>query len=168
MPLLIEFRAGDKLIINGSVIENSGHNTRILVHNESAILREREVLAIEDAQTPASRVYFEIQAAYIVLDEEKRQGHLKMADTRLNEFAAACPGALDIVQKIRADLQSNRLYKSLKSAQKLIRYEANILNELSIGLQSFLDSNPDEDGAAVSTTVVDETDTAALLPPQGD
>lgn len=141
MPLLIDFKSGDKLIINGSVLENIGGNTKILVHNNSAILREKEVLASEDAQTPASRVYFELQNAYISLDQDERDGCLKRFDQRLNEFIAACPNALDIALKVRDHVANERIYKGLKETQNLIKYESRVLQEFSAQLKTFLDNN---------------------------
>lgn len=141
MPLLIDFKSGDKLIINGSVLENIGGNTKILVHNNSAILREKEVLSQEDAQTPASRVYFELQNAYILLDPTKREESLKHFEQRLNEFIAACPNALDIALKVRDHVHNERIYKGLKEAQNLIKYESNVLSQFSEQLKAFLAEN---------------------------
>ena len=141
MPLLIDFKSGDKLIINGSVLENIGGNTKILVHNNSAILREKEVLAAEDAQTPASRVYFELQNAYIDLDETRRDESLKRFNQRLNEFIAACPNAIDIAHKVRDHVDNGRIYKGLKETQNLIKYESRVLQEFSEQLKAFLAQN---------------------------
>ena len=57
MPLSIDFKAGDKIIINGAVIENLGSNSTISIHNQAAILRGKEILSAEDSTTPASRIY---------------------------------------------------------------------------------------------------------------
>ncbi|OEJ69555.1 flagellar biosynthesis repressor FlbT [Magnetovibrio blakemorei] len=157
MPLLIDFKSGDKLIINGSVLENIGGNTKILVHNNSAILREKEVLSHEDAQTPASRVYYELQNAYILLDPTERDESLKRFDQRLNEFIAACPNALDIALKVRDHVQNERVYKGLKEAQNLIKYESNVLAQFSKQLKAFLAENEqDETNSIDSDTVVDD------------
>jgi len=145
VPLLIDFKSGDKLIINGSVLENIGGNTKILVHNNSAILREKEVLSQEDAQTPASRVYFELQGAYILPDPTAREESLKRFEQRLNEFIAACPNALDIALKVRTHVENNRVYKGLKEAQNLIKYESNVLHQFSEQLKTFLAQNDPED-----------------------
>jgi len=145
VPLLIDFKSGDKLIINGSVLENIGGNTKLLVHNKSAILREKEVLSQEDAQTPASRVYFELQGAYILSDSDARAQSLIRFDQRLNEFIAACPNALDIALKVRAHVEQGRVYKGLKEAQKLIQYEAEVLNQFSEQLKTFLAQNAVDD-----------------------
>ena len=157
MPLLIDFKSGDKLIINGSALENIGSNTKILVHNNSAILREKEVLLREDAQTPASRVYFELQGAYIMVAPEEREECLKNFNVRLNEFIAACPNAMDIALKVRDHVEHDRIYKGLKEAQNLIKYESGVLHEFSEQLKSFLEENEPnaplilEDGIDVDT-----------------
>lgn len=141
MPLLIDFKSGDKLIINGSALENIGSNTKILVHNKSAILREKEVLLEEDARTPASRVYFELQGAYISADPHEREEHLKNYDLRLDEFISACPMAMEIAFKVREFVEHDHVYKGLKEAQNLIKYESGVLKEFSAQLKSFLDEN---------------------------
>ena len=141
MPLLIDFKSGDKLIINGSVLENIGSNTKILVHNKSAILREKEVLSQEDAHTPASRVYPELQGAYILLDPTEREQCLQRFEQRLNEFIAACPNAMEIALKVRDHVHNDRIYKGLKEAQNLIKYESNVLAQFSEQLKAFLSEN---------------------------
>ena len=60
---MIEIKSGDKLIINGAVIENTGSNTKLLIHNQASILRQKEVMSEEDSITPAARVYFALQCA---------------------------------------------------------------------------------------------------------
>lgn len=160
MPLLIDFKSGDKLIINGSVLENIGGNTKILVHNDSAILREKEVLSQEDAQTPASRVYFELQSAYILRDPQERQNSLDRFNQRLNEFIAACPNALDIALKVRDHVQNDRIYKGLKESQNLIKYESTVLQQFSQQLSAFLAENARNDRLP--------PEGAADAPPAGD
>ncbi len=78
MPLKIDFKSGDKMVINGAVVENVGPNTKLLVHNESAILREKEILSVADSTTPASRVYFSLQCSYIF--PQKRDEYWRYTD----------------------------------------------------------------------------------------
>ena len=65
MPLIIDLKPGEKLIINGAVVENIGANTKLRVLNDCALMRQKEILSDEDAVTPASRVYYALQCAYI-------------------------------------------------------------------------------------------------------
>ncbi len=62
---MIEIKSGDKLIINGAVIEITGSNTKLLIHNQVSIHRQKEIMSEEESVTPAARVYFALQCAYI-------------------------------------------------------------------------------------------------------
>lgn len=134
MPLLIDFKEGDRLIINGAVIENNGAHTRILVHNQAAILRGKEVLSEEESRTPASRAYFALQCAYIFPDRQAE--YLKAFDGYLNDYIAACPSAMSISEEIREKLAADQIYKAMKSAQKLIFHENGVLKSLEGDLEN--------------------------------
>ena len=140
MPLSIDFKAGDKIIINGAVIENLGSNSKLSVHNQAAILRGKEILSEEDSKTPASRVYFALQCAYIF--PQNQEEYVVLFDNLLNEYIAACPSANEIGEVIRGFVVNGQLYKGLKSAQKLIAHEASILHSLGEKVEeAVLDEN---------------------------
>lgn len=136
MPLKIDFKSGDKMVINGAVVENVGPNTKLLVHNESAILREKEILSVADSTTPASRVYFALQCSYIFL--QKRDDYLKVFHKFLTEYVEACPSAHAIAEEIEAEVKQGRVYKALKKTQKLIAHEAQIVRGLQHDLEETL------------------------------
>ena len=140
MPLSIDFKAGDKIIINGAVIENLGSNSKISVHNQAAILRGKEVLSAEDSITPASRIYFALQCAYIF--PQNRGDYIESYANLLAEYLEACPSAKSIADGIQASVDQGQLYKALKTAQDLIIHEAEILSSL----QQELDEVAHEDG----------------------
>ena len=133
MPLSIDFKAGDKIIINGAVIENLGSNSKLSVHNQAAILRGKEILSAEDCNTPASRVYFALQCAYIF--PEGQDEYFETYDKFLNEYVAACPSARSIAEEIRTHTDKGQLYKSLKASQKLIEHEGELLRSLGVALE---------------------------------
>ncbi len=128
MPLLIDFKSGDKMIINGAVIENTGAGSKLLIHNRAAILRGREVLSEEDTQTPASRIYFALQCAYMFAD--KKDDYLTLFTNFLNDYATACPSAKPIAEKIRIQVETGDLYKGLKATQELIQHETDLLQAM--------------------------------------
>jgi len=130
MPLTIDFKSGDRLIVNGAVVENVGSNAKLLVHNQAMILRGREVISEEDSNTPASRVYFTLQCAYIF--PERQSYYMELFEKLLDEYAAACPSAKPLAEEILSLTQENNFYKALKVSFKLIRHESDILN----GIQS--------------------------------
>lgn len=139
MPLKLDFKAGDKMVINGAVLENIGPNAKILVHNDSAILREKEILSVADTKTPASRVYFSLQCAYMFPD--KKDEYLRIFEQFLDEYIAACPSAKKIADEVRGGIGEGRLYKGLKAAHKLIRHERDILDSLHKGVQDAAESD---------------------------
>lgn len=128
MPLKIDFKAGDKMVINGAVVENVGPNTKLLIHNESAILREKEVLSVADTTTPASRVYFALQCAYIF--PQKKDEYIEVFHKFLKEYVQACPSAKAIAEEIEKEAAESRIYRALKKTHKLIAHEARIVESL--------------------------------------
>ena len=133
MPLSIDFKAGDKIIINGAVIENLGSNSKLSVHNQAAILRGKEILSAEDSNTPASRIYFALQCAYIfpASEDEYVDAYKKLLD----EYVTACPSAAEIADEVRTHVDAGQLYRGLKEAQKLITHEGELLRTLGHDLE---------------------------------
>jgi len=129
VPLKLDFKSGEKMVINGAVIENIGANAKILVHNMATILRDKEVLPDEDSATPASRVYFALQCAYMF--PEKQSDYLGLAENHLSDYVNACPSAAPIAENIRAQVENKNLYKGLKAVQALIEHEAKVLASFS-------------------------------------
>jgi len=127
MPLKIQLKKGQKIIINGAVLENSGNRTAsLLVKNNAAILRDSDILTAEDAQTPASRIYYALQCMYLFPEERAR--HL----THFYEFAGsyleAAPSSVPIIDEMRGLVEVGKLYQALKEAQELIAHERKVLS----------------------------------------
>lgn len=144
MPLKLEFKSGDKLMINGAVIENIGANAKILVHNEAAILRNKEVLSETDEATPAARVYLALQCAYMFPDQSDK--YMKMFGGYLNDYVQACPSAQPIAEEIQDTVAEGKVYKALKKTHDLISHEANVLKQFRQDLSGYIEhDDADED-----------------------
>jgi flagellar biosynthesis repressor protein FlbT len=127
MPLTINLKPRERLIVNGVVLENSGQMTKLLVHNNAALLREKDILTEEQANTPARRIYFAIQCQYLFPGKEDL--FLPIIYDFLREFVEAAPSTQGLVQEIRDFVDADQLYLSLKSARVLMAREQEILNE---------------------------------------
>ena len=136
MPLKLEFKSGDKLMINGAVIENIGANAKLLVHNEAAILRNKEVLSETDEATPAARVYLALQCAYMFPGNADK--YMKMFGEYLNDYVKACPSATDIAADIQDNVAAGKIYKALKKTHALIAHEADILKQFQQDLSAYV------------------------------
>ena len=155
MPLLIDIKPGDKVIINGAVIENAGNSTKLFIHNQAAILRGKEVLSEEDCGTPAARAYFALQCAYIFTD--KHDDYLAKFDKFLDDYLAACPSAKAIGEQIRKEVKDDKLYRALKAAQKLIAHEGDILNSMQRKVSEVAAAVPEGEDAAASASPPEES-----------
>jgi flagellar protein FlbT len=72
MPLKIQLKPKERVIINGAVIE--GHDdarTEIVVLNNASVMRQKHILQQDEANTPVKRLYFALQMLYI----EDRENH---------------------------------------------------------------------------------------------
>lgn len=126
MPLTINLKPGEKLILNGVVLQNAHHPAKLIVHNEAALLREKDIISEEAATTPARRIYFTTQCLYLF--PGKSAVYLPIIHGFLGEFAAAAPSTLPILRKIEEEIAAGQLYQALKSTKQLIAKEQEILN----------------------------------------
>ncbi|MGJ3258664.1 MAG: flagellar biosynthesis repressor FlbT [Rhodospirillales bacterium] len=137
MPLKLDFKAGNKMVINGAVVENIGHNASLLIHNEAAILREKEILSEAETVTPAARVYFALQCAYMF--PENKDHYISAFRQLLNDYVTAAPSAKEIGDEILAQIDKGRVYSGLKLTQKLIGHEIKIFENFSHELEDELE-----------------------------
>jgi flagellar biosynthesis repressor protein FlbT len=147
MPLSINLKPGEKLIVNGVVLQNGHHQaTKLLVHNEAALLREKDILTEETANTPARRIYFAAQCQYLF--PEKAAFYLPLIHRFLREFSEAAPSTIALVQKMEQEVAERQFYQALKTAKALIAKEQEILNGFtSTGIRAnTAGGQPGEDG----------------------
>lgn len=113
------------MIIGGAVITNGGQKCNFMVENKVPILREKDILSAEDADSPARRIYFAIQLMYI--DGNNLKSHHKQYWGLVKDFLEAAPSALGIIDQISEAILEANYYKALKNCQKLIAYEEEVI-----------------------------------------
>jgi len=141
MPLKLDFKSGNKMIINGAVVENIGGNASLLIHNEAAILREKEILSEAETVTPAARVYFALQCAYMF--PEKKDHYISVFRQFLEDYMTAAPSSREIGEKIMTQVDKGRIYNGLKLTQKLIGHEIKVFESLRQSLEDEVGSDAD-------------------------
>jgi flagellar protein FlbT len=130
MALKVELKPNEKLIIGDCVITNSDQRTRFYVSGRSPILREKDILTFETADSPAKRIYFAIQLMY--LDDDVSQVKDEYF-TLVNDFVRAAPSTVGLVDDVNNEILTGSLYKALKKAKKLIEYERELLGHATTG-----------------------------------
>ncbi len=132
MPLRIKLPSKEKIIINGAVIENGGEATTIILHNRVDILRRKEVMSEQDAITPARRVYYALQCAYL-FDTDRPQ-YLDLYRQLEKDYMQAAPSAGEILGDIRSLIAAERYYDALRKTQDLIDHETERLE--AVGMEA--------------------------------
>jgi flagellar biosynthesis repressor protein FlbT len=121
MPLRVELKPFERIIIGETVIVNSGIRTSILIDGEAPILREKDTVTAETADTPAKRLYFCVQMMYLKGDIAKyRPSYLGL----VRELRDAIPSARETIETVNAHVAGGSLYKALKEIRKLMKQEA--------------------------------------------
>lgn len=122
MPLRIKLPAKEKIIINGAVIENAGEATTIILHNRVDILRRKEVMTESEASTPARRVYYALQCAYLF--DGERDLYLDHFRQFARDYQDAAPSASGLIAALTELVDAERYYDALRKTQELIDHEA--------------------------------------------
>lgn len=130
MSLKVELKPNEKLIIGNCVITNSDQRTRLFIDGKAPILREKDILTVETADSPSKRVYLAVQLMYLDDDIAKLQEEYF---TLVNELVKAAPSMTPIVDQINNEILTGSLYKALKAAKKLIDYEQELISNATGG-----------------------------------
>lgn len=125
MALKVELKPNEKIIIGSCVITNTEQRAKLLIEGERIpILREKDILTPETADTPAKLLYLAVQLMYISQDPQE---HHPVYFDLMRDLLAAMPSAAAYVQEINNHILSGDYYKALKEAKKLIAYEEQLL-----------------------------------------
>ncbi len=122
--LVLELRQGDMMVVNGAAIRFR-NRTRIELTAHARFLFGRQIMPPQEADTPAKRIYFALQTAYIGDEEERRHG-LSDADILIGDFIAATTSetAKDLLRAALACARADKCYEALRLARRVVRHEA--------------------------------------------
>jgi len=124
MPLRVELKPFERIIIGETVLINSGTRTSFLIDGEAPILRERDTVTAETANTPVKRLYFCVQMMYLKNDIPRyRSAYLGF----LQDMREAAPGYRDALDIVNSHISGGALYKALKEIRKLMKREEELL-----------------------------------------
>jgi flagellar biosynthesis repressor protein FlbT len=124
MALKVELKPGERVIIGDCIVTNSDQRTRLLIEGETPILREKDILTSETANTPAKRIYLCVQLMYLSRDSTP---HHATYFQLMRDIVQAAPSTWPYVEAITNNILTGELYKALKAAKKLIAYEEGLL-----------------------------------------
>ena len=124
MPLRVELKPFERIVIGETVLINSGTRTSFLLDGEAPILREKDTVPAETADTPVKRLYLCVQTMYLKNDVPRyRASYLGF----VKELRDSLPGAGDAINAINQHVSSGALYKALKEIRKLMKREEELV-----------------------------------------
>src|SRR3954471_9617913 len=111
MALKIELKPFERIIIGDSLITNSDQRARFIIEGNAPILREKDILTSETANTPVKRIYLCVQMMYLENDIAKYQD---LYFEFVKDVIAAAPSFKKQIEVISNHILSGAFYKALK------------------------------------------------------
>jgi flagellar biosynthesis repressor protein FlbT len=130
MALKVELKPGERIILGECVVTNHDQRTRLVIEGHVPILREKDILTVEHADSPAKRIYLAVQLMYTSRDPRM---HHEVYFTLVRDILKAAPSVWPYIESINNHILTGEMYKALKDAKKLIAYEQELLSNAKRG-----------------------------------
>lgn len=121
MPLRLELKPYERLIINGAAIRNGDRRTSMLIETPAKLLRESDIIVESEADTSAKRIYVTLMVIYLADDPAAATTLLYQ---QLTELLALMPSAAEAILAVRDAVDAGTYYPALKAGKALIAHEA--------------------------------------------
>jgi flagellar protein FlbT len=121
--LVLELRQGEMMIVNGAAIRFRT-KTRLELTARARFLFGKQIMSPDQADSPARRIYFSLQAAYIGTPEEREHG-LRAARLGISDYKEATTSNLarEILDRALAAAEADDCYQALRLIRRIIRHE---------------------------------------------
>jgi flagellar biosynthesis repressor protein FlbT len=148
--LFLELRPGEAMIINGALVRFRTR-ARIELMARARFMFGKQIMLPEQADTPARRIYFALQTAYVGEEEERATG-MAVAHELIAAFKAATTSSLarEILDRAEAAAASDDCYLALKLARRIINHEDTVLGRTRPQPGSFVSPSPSESREGIS------------------
>ena len=125
--LILDLRKGDMMVVNGAAMRFRSR-TRVELTARARFLFGRQIMPPMEANSPARRIYYALQTAYIGDDDERRAG-LAEARLRSGEFKEATTSqqAVALLDQAMAFAEGGKCYQALRLARRVMQHEDAVL-----------------------------------------
>jgi flagellar protein FlbT len=125
MSLKVELKPNERIIIGACVVTNGDQRARLLIDGDRIpILREKDILTPETADTPAKLIYLAVQLMYLSPDP---MAHHPTYFSLVRDILTTMPSAWPFIEGINNHILNGDLYHALKEAKKLIGHEEQLI-----------------------------------------
>jgi flagellar protein FlbT len=139
LPLKLSLKPGEKFVLNGAVVQNGDRRGVLVLQNKASVLREKDIMQQDQANTPSRRIYFPVMMMY--LDESGAERYYDEFVRRMSEFMGAIrnPNVLADCVDVSKYCMEREYYKALMLCRKLIEYEDERLGNVPAGVPASSD-----------------------------
>lgn len=126
MPLKLDLRPHEKLFLGGAVLVNGDSRCQLTVLNDVPVLREKDILKEEEADTPCKRIYLAVQMMY--MDAASLARYHQYYWEQVKAVIGVAPSTTERIEKVSDFVLNAQYYQALKAARELINYEQELLS----------------------------------------
>jgi flagellar protein FlbT len=135
MALRITLKPGERMVIGGAVLTNGNSaSCDLVIENKTPILRQKDILTEETADSPCRRIYYAIQLMYI--DEHNLAAYHKVYWDLVKDLVHAAPSTVVLIDSISEQVLQRQYYPALKLTKRLIDYEQEAIQHVSDSVES--------------------------------
>nr|WP_184046943.1 flagellar biosynthesis repressor FlbT [Roseospira visakhapatnamensis] len=126
MPLKLTLKPNEKIIVGTAVISNGHGKAELVIHNRVPVVREKDILRKEDADTPAKQIYYMILSMYLDPSNQPTFHDFYFPLLRHILDMSVDERGVDLSVEMSRRIIEGDHYKALKICKKLIDYESEI------------------------------------------
>lgn len=128
MPLKIELKPFERLLIGGAAIRNGSRRSSFVIETMTKFLRESDIITESEADTACKRLYLTLTVLYLSEDGAEVEN---LFVAQANELLQAVPSTAPYLRDIHEHVASRDYYRALKRGKDLIQYETSLAERLA-------------------------------------
>lgn len=128
MPLKIELKPGERLLIGGASIRNGPRRSSFVIETVTTFLRGGDIILESEADTACKRLYLTLTVLYLAEPTPEAED---LFVRQANALMAAAPSMAPYLRDIHDRLAEGERYRALKRCRDLIHYEQSLADRLA-------------------------------------
>ena len=129
MPLKIELKPFERLLIGGTAIRNGSRRSSFVIETVTPFLRESDIILESEADTACKRLYLTLTVMYLAANPPEAEDAFVVQATELMQ---AAPSMAPYIRDMHEHIGAAEFYRALKRCKELIQYEQELAERLKV------------------------------------
>ncbi|MCC6009243.1 MAG: flagellar biosynthesis repressor FlbT [Rhodobacteraceae bacterium] len=126
MALQIDLRPHERLIVGNTIVHNGKRETTLFIETQERVMRGRDIMQEDEANTPCKRLYLCVQMMYLSTDPAPYEDVFReIATPLMRDVPDLRRQILDIIDELSVPDH----YRALRACRDLIKAEAALLQK---------------------------------------